>query len=517
MKPAFVNQRRYRGSLPVAIGSLFGVLWLTLQASLAPAAGRTDGKLQLRVVDAQTGQPLTGRMHLRNSRDRPVLPQQANVIEMGDFFYIDGQLDLKLRKGQYTFELNAGSEYRTRFGHFEIDRRADDTETIKMNRFANLADEGWYAADLLLGEIDAELLAEVLKAEQLHLAVFVDWSLGEDFSTAERRRRRLIDSVGSQGVRVGFRHQAVPGCLFFTRLDADQRPHLSDVPQALPTLAREMRAAHDAKTKVVAISPLVSRLPTLLATGGLDAIQVIGTRAVVKTHHVAERKIDSFRFSGERGAGRYAEQVYFQMLECGFRIPPVAGSGASKSAQVVPGASRVYVHCDDGFFDDDWWNGLSNGRVFVTNGPLLRPMVAGHPPGHIFQLRGEEVLELEIGLELASRESVDYLEIIRDGRVEYDVRLDKFVESGGRLPKLRFDQSGWFLLRVRTRNADFYQRALTAPYFVEKDGVARISGTAVRFFLDWVDAAGGSEETESASRDWARRFWQQRLETANVE
>ena len=329
MKPAFVNQRRYWGLLPLAIGSLFGVLWLTLQASLGPAAGRTGGKLQLRVIDARTGQPLPGRMHLRNSRDRPVLPQQANVIEMGDFFYIDGQLDLKLRKGQYTFELNAGPEYRTRFGHFEIEHRADDTETIKMNRFANLAGEGWYAADLSLGEINAEWLTEVLKAEQLHLAVFVDWSLREDFITAGRPRRRLIDSVGSKGVRVGFRHQAVPGCLFVTHLDADQRSQLSDDPQALPTLAREMRAAHDAKTKVIAISPLVSRLPILLATGALDAVHLIGTPAMVKTHDVAERKIDSFRFSGERGAGRYAEHVYFQMLECGFRIPPVAGSGAS--------------------------------------------------------------------------------------------------------------------------------------------------------------------------------------------
>ena len=153
----------------------------------------------------------------------------------------------------------------------------------------------------------------------------------------------------------------------------------------------------------------------------------------------------------------------------------------------------------------------------MTNGPLLRPIVEGYPPGHIFRLQGEEVLELEIGLELASRESVEYLEIIRDGRVEYDVRLDKFMERGGRLPKLRFDQSGWFLLRVRTRNSDFYQRALTAPYFVEKDGVARISRTAVRFFLDWLDEADVSEETEPNSRDWARRFWQQQLEASNVQ
>jgi hypothetical protein len=517
MRPFCVTQPRNRGSLSRAIGALIGGVWLLLQASLVLAAGRTDGKLQLQVVDAQTGQPLTARMHLRNSRNRPILPRQANIIKIGDFFYIDGQLDLMLRKGQYTFELNVGSEYRTRFGHFEIDRYADDTKTIKMNRFANLADEGWYAADLSLGETNAEFLAKVLKAEQIHLGVVVDWSLEQDFTTADRRQRQLVDLVGSKGARVGFRRKAVPGCLFFTPLDRDGDPHLSDVSQGLPIVVKEIQPAQDTKTNVVAISPLVSQLPTLLATGGLDAIQLIGTRSVVNTHHVDERKIDSFQFPGERGAARFAEDVYFQVLECGFRIPPVAGSGASKSGQVVPGASRIYVHCNNGFVEDDWWDGLSNGRVFVTNGPLLRPIVEGYPPGHIFRLQGEEVLELEIGLELASRESVEYLEIIRDGRVEYDVRLDKFMERGGRLPKLRFDQSGWFLLRVRTRNSDFYQRALTAPYFVEKDGVARISRTAVRFFLDWLDEADVSEETEPNSRDWARRFWQQQLEASNVQ
>jgi hypothetical protein len=45
---------------------------------------------------------------------------------------------LPLRRGQYTFELDAGPEYRTQHGHFEIERQAEDAKRIEMERFANL-------------------------------------------------------------------------------------------------------------------------------------------------------------------------------------------------------------------------------------------------------------------------------------------------------------------------------------------------------------------------------------------
>lgn len=36
---------------------------------------------------------------------------------------------------------------------------------------------------------------------------------------------------------------------------------------------------------------------------------------------------------------------------------------------------------------DAWWEGLREGKVVVTNGPL-RPKVNGQPPGHVFQAKG---------------------------------------------------------------------------------------------------------------------------------
>ena len=75
-------------------------------------------------------------------------------------------LTLPLRVGQYTFELDAGPEYRTQSGHFEIERHADDSKRIEMKRFANLRDEGWYGGDLDVSRRAADLPL-IMRAEGL--------------------------------------------------------------------------------------------------------------------------------------------------------------------------------------------------------------------------------------------------------------------------------------------------------------------------------------------------------------
>jgi hypothetical protein len=176
------------------------------------------------------------------------------------------------------------------------------------------------------------------------------------------------------------------------------------------------------------------------------------------------------------------------VLNCGLRIPPAAGSGSGTNDSPL-GNNRTYVYCGEDFSYERWWEGLDAGRVFVTNGPLLRPLVQGKPPGHVFPLRPGETLTLEIGLELATRVPVDYLQIIKNGQVEAEVRLADWKQKKGRLPPVVFDDSGWFLVRAVTNNRRTYQFASSGPYYVERAGSERISSRSVQFFLEWIDAA----------------------------
>jgi len=470
-------------------------LWTVLLPSLpAFAASHSDGQLAIEVVDAATGQPIAVRMHLKNRRGRPVKFRVAGIGQYGDHFYFDGNVTLPLRIGQYTFDLEAGPEYRTQNGHFEIERHADDRKQIEMHRFANLAKEGWWAGDL-----DAQR-----RADDLPLAM-----RAESLVYVPNR-----DDTGNNTLADGLLVFGLPGPL----------------ETAGKTSLEILREAKQLGGHVVARTPYAWDLPLWLASGELDAIEVIhhhALRDAVVDNEDDGRPRDKTFFPGHTGNGRWSEAIYEHVLGCGLRIPPAAGSGSGTNGNPL-GINRVYVHCGPEFSPAAWWDGLEAGEVFVTNGPLLRPIVEGQMPGHVFHLDGRKKRSLEIGLNLATRVPVDYLQIIKNGRVEHEVRLDKFAESGGKVPPLEFDRSGWFLVRAVTNNVNNYQFAASGPYYVERAGERRVSRASVQFFLDWIDAAaarvGGFPDIDAATRNTllaeqaeARAFFEDLSASANAE
>ena len=448
-------------------------------AALSPgvsAAPRADGELRIEVVDTATGKPIAARMHLNAGRSNPARPAAKRPIklnlpgsaEFGGHFYIDGAATLPLHAGAYTFELEAGPEYLTQTGHFEIERHADDTKRIEMKRVTNLANEGWYAGDLDVHRKPNDLPI-ILRAEALAFAPIVT--------------------------------------------------------------SRDQSAIRNPQSEInIAPTPYAWDLPVWLASGKLTAIELIhhhSLRNNVVDNEKDGRPRDKSFFPGPRGNGRWSETVYHHVLGCGLRIPPSAGSGSGLNDNPV-GTNRVYVYCGGAFHEDAWWEGLKKGRVFVTNGPLLRPIVEGQPPGHVFHLADGQSRQLEIGLNLATAVPVEYLQIIKNGTVEHEVRLPEWKGKKGRLPPLSFNDSGWFLVRAVTNNPKVYQFASSGPYYVEKGGQRRVSRTSVKFFLDWIDAAEkrlrGDTSLDTTKRDAqladhksARTFFEKLLASANAD
>ena len=454
----------------------FASLTITLRSTAYSAPAHADGELTVEVVDSATGQPIPARMHLFAGRSagaaaatkRLVKLNMPGSAESGGHFYIDGKATLPLRKGAYHFELEAGPEYLTQSGHFEIERHADDSKRIEMKRVIDLAKEGWYGGDLDVHRKKTDLPL-ILRAEGLKVASNVD----------------------------------------------------SPDPSAIRNPQSEIE---------IAPTPYAWDLPFWLASGKLDAIDLIHRHALrngVVDSEKDGRPRDKLLFPGPRGNGRWSESVFHHVLNCGLRIPPVAGSGSGFNDNPV-GTNRVYVFCGNEFSEEAWWEGLKAGRVFVTNGPLLRPMVEGQPPGHTFRIDATGSLTLEIGLNLATSVPIEYLQIIKNGAVEAEVRLAEFKNRKGRLPPIHFDDSGWFLVRTVTSNPKTLQFASSGPYYVEKAGRARISRASVKFFLDWLDANAARirkqadlNETNRASllaeEKSARKFFEKLLATANAD
>lgn len=244
-------------------------------------------------------------------------------------------------------------------------------------------------------------------------------------------------------------------------------------------------------------TPAARDLPMLVALGLIDSVRVVGGelgREKVLPERAETKPRDRLRYPDARGAALWAQQVYFNLLECGLRLPPTAASVSGRSPNPV-GYNRTYVHFDGPFTSANWWKALRAGRAFITNGPLLSTTVEGHRPGHVFQSPSGQPLELEIGLTLSTRQPITYLDIIKNGRIEESIRFEDYAKTG-RLPKLSFDESGWFIIRAVTDLPNTYRFSMTAPYYVEIGYERRVSAEAAQFFIDWVYERAGELEIE---------------------
>jgi len=287
-------------------------------------------------------------------------------------------------------------------------------------------------------------------------------------------------------------------------------------------LARKLQGAHIDIEK-----PFWWDMPVWVALGLADSIGLAHNhlwRDGMLANEAWGKPRDPVFYPAPRGTGYWSQDIYYHLLNCGVRIPPSAGSASGVLENPV-GYDRVYVHCGDTLTYDGWWEGLRAGRVVVTNGPLLRPRVNGELPGHVFHAPSGETIELTVQLVLALRDRVDYLEVVQNGKVVQEVRLEEYRNRRGKLPPVTFDASGWLLVRAVTANAQTFRFASTGPYYVEVGDQPRISRKSAQFFLDWVNERIGRLQLEDAQQkadvmvylDKAREFWQRKVAAANVE
>ncbi len=259
---------------------------------------------------------------------------------------------------------------------------------------------------------------------------------------------------------------------------------LPETDKEYPSLAQEIKEAKGKADVWVDVSrPFWWDLPLLAALGEVDSIQVAHSdicRETVIPHETGGKPRDKVHYPNPYGNPEWSQYIYFQLLECGLRIPPSAGSGSGEAPNPV-GQNRMYVHVDGDFSYEKWWQSFRAGKVVITNGPLMRPMVNGELPGHVFRAAPGTKLDFEIGMTISIRDPVSYVEIIKDGQVAHAVRFEEYAKSGT-LPPLSFDRSGWFLVRAISDVGKTYRFAMTAPYYVEIGGQPRISKKAAQFF-----------------------------------
>lgn len=510
------------------LGRVLAACFAAAVVLAADWASAANGKLQIVVVDKQTGEPIPCRMHVKSANGRPRVPKRA--VAWDDHFVVPGKITLELPNGNYSFEVEKGLEYPVIRGHFSITSFADDSHKIELQRFTDMAKDGWWSGDLDVRR-PAQDIQLLMQADDLHVVPLQTWwnahaqpSLPR---TAEKLLLRFDDNCFAQ--LMGGAQSRPGGSLIYCNLSAPLS--LGSEEAEYPPMTTYVKKARQSEGAWIdATRPYWWDLPAWVAHREVDSIQVLNgnvCRNRMINQETGGKARDLASFGGPWGNAQWSQEIYFHLLNCGLRIPLTAGSGSGVAPNAI-GYNRLYVYVPGEFSYEKWWEGVREGRVVLTNGPLMQPKVNGFPPGHVFQGEKGQEMELEVALTLYLRDpdqqKIAYLEVVENDEVKLSLRFDEYAKTG-RLPTLKFKRSGWFLVRAVTDYRAAYRFAMTGPYWVEIGDGRPISRRSARFFLDWVyerakqiridDAAQRSEVLQYHRQ--ARDFWQQVLSKANAD
>jgi hypothetical protein len=485
----------------------------------AGAAQLNAESVTLRIVDSDSGEMIPCRIHLKDSAGQPIKPEGAPFFR--DHFVCRGEMDLKLAPGNYAYEIERGPEYELVTDHLKVLEKGEQRVTITLKRVVNLASEGWWSGELHVHRplSDVPLL---MQAEDLHVAPVITWWNNQNY-WAERAipAERLVrfDSTRFYHVMGGEDEREGGALLYFNRAAPLE---IAGAKREFPSPMQFLEAARRETGVWIDIEkPFWWDVPIWLASGQVDSIGLANNHMCRDQMYESEawgKPRDVARWPAPRGNGFWTQEIYYQILNTGLRIPPSAGSASGVLPNPV-GYNRVYVHVGSELTYEGWWRGLKAGRSFVSNGPLLRVKAHGQWPGHIFKGAAGEELEIHLEAALTLRQP-------RGNRDNTAKEQQQNRNPSGGLGTIRFRESGWFLVRVITDNPKTFRFASTAPFYVEmQNQPVRISKSSTQFFLDWVRERKGRVKVEDAAQkeavlryhDAAERFWRDRLAQANAE
>ncbi len=459
------------------------VLW----GALSPFSSAEDITFEM---SSDTGERLPCRIHLTDDQGKAYHPPNAPFWRGG--FVCDGSATLELAEGRYHYEIERGPEWSVRSGTIHL---TDASQTIRasLSRIADLKEEGWFGGDLHVHRQPDELPLH-LEAEDLSVASVQTWwnkrNLWGDLTPqnpVKEHNGRHYDILGGEDERGG-------GAILYHRMN--QAIDITQGQREFPASTAYLRQAKEAGCWAEIEKPFWWDTPLWLATGQIDSVGLAHNhmnRSQVLGNEAWGRPRDQQRFPGVHGNALYTQDLYYKILNTGLRLPPSAGSASGVLPNPV-GYNRVYVHLENGFTWDRWWDGLRRGRSFVTNGPLLRLKANEALPGEIFQ--SNMPLQITIDGAIDSRDAIATLELVQNGVIE-EIHLPA---------TLTIDKSGWFLVRAITRVRETFRFASTAPWHVEIGGQSLPPDeAAASYFLQWAQARQGIVEEALKDDDEKRQ------------
>jgi hypothetical protein len=552
-------------SISQILAVIASLIALTHVARAAP-----QGTIAMEACDDSNGLPVSARLQFTKSPRK--VPRNNKVLITDEQWLLEQKLPLSLGNGDYEFVVKRGPEFTDIRGGFTIETKAKDVVSIEVPRSVDMHSEHWYSGDHL-SSLPPETLSRWQLADAIDMAVSTTvpqdkkptssrTKASSTKAQAEALNTSNADVVSAVGLKLLTRSRRVRwnhGSLLIhnteTPSESTATPDDSEI-APVDSLWSALNAIEmmkrDERSFIELVQPWGRDVPLLLATGSIQSMQLLSesnrrrtddriqwqptTNSKTKQGKLSltdgKSKImselfspidadDELKYKDARGVGRLSEWIYWQILDAGLRIAPTAGSGLGDHETVL-GYNRVYVYSEQPPTHSTWWQSVRKGETMVTNGPLLRVLVNGQPPGSVQASYRGQSIPLDIQASLTVRDPVDYLDVLFNGETLYSAKLEDHYKKG-EFPPIDIDRSGWLVVRVVVAHDQGYRMASTAPFYFEFDGKRRVSKRAVKFFQDWIQSAKASLAAES---DWknlapwvakAEQFWASQETHSNAE
>ena len=457
--------------------------------------GTADGAIMTVVVTDSGGESrLPARCCVIDSLGQSRYPYIFTSLyhTYGDgYFYCDGDFALSVPEGPTVVRIAKGPEYRPFIDTLTV--RADTTVTVVMERLADMRNAGWYSGDTHvhiahggglypLDPSDAHFMGT---AEDLQFVNCLDNEFHFTGAPDPVSTEDCVVYMSEELRSFVYGHCALPG------LKSLIMPHSTDWNTMLMDVADSVHAqdgplmiyAHPVSSNDFSHiedwpgSGLCRELPIDMIKGKIDALDVM-----------SYSNID----------GGIALDLWYKLLDCGFRVPPTAGSDAAvnRLEDAPIGGFRVYVKHEGGNPDIyQWLDGIEAGRTFVTNGPLFTEfdMHGTSGMGDSLGISGEAFkVTLDVTVDCAF--PLERVDIIMNGQ-SVDALYPRGSNRNLISERSRFYiyESCWVAAVARGPAGEWATIgdqlfAHTAPVYFSMNGEPLRGTGAAAYFVEWTDS-----------------------------
>jgi hypothetical protein len=454
------------------------------------------GHLVVTINDHAAGRQVDARCYLTDATGHHWAPWGAltYVKPPEEDFIALGHFEIELPPGMYTLRVERGTEYRPYEHQVDIKDGEILHEKIDLNRWVNMNARGWYSGDLH-NHRDWREMPQILLSEDLNLAptttnwVWEDRTISLQPPPGEQPIRR-VDATHAYSIYDTEIERLVPGpgAIDFLGLEKPIESHGYGLAPPNTAFTHE---AHAQGGYVDAEKITWRDGAALVALGQVDFAGLVYNSFSPYGVELGAGTIpqDKPEYGTPGGLMYWTMDVYYRLLNCGFRLPVSAGT-ASGIKPTPLGYDRVYVHLPGAFSYQEWFRELKAGHSFATNRPMLSLTVDGHQPGDTIQLpvdTSETTLQVKAHAEVDTLGSLDRLEILWKGNVVKQVTAPLDAHNLSADIAIPAAHTGWIVARAFEKPTETVRFAHTSPVYVQVGDDHGIVPEDAEFFLQLMD------------------------------